>query len=66
MTETLNIALAQLNPVVGDIAGNAAKIRTAREQAAEAGADLVVYSELVLVIRRKISCSSPPFRTRPC
>ena len=48
MTETLKIALAQLNPIVGDITGNAAKIRAARDEAAEAGADLVVYSELVL------------------
>jgi NAD+ synthase len=49
MTERLTIALAQLNPIVGDIAGNEEKVRAARSQAAKAGADLVVYAELVLV-----------------
>jgi len=48
MTETLKIALAQLNPTVGDIAGNLALIRAARAGAAEGGADLVVASELFL------------------
>ncbi len=48
MTDTLNIALAQLNPVVGDVAGNMAAIRAARTEAAGLGADLVVFSELVL------------------
>src|SRR4051794_34875096 len=47
MPETLRIALAQLNPVVGDIAGNLEKIRAAR--AAAADADLVVCSELAVV-----------------
>jgi len=48
MTDTLRIALAQTNPVVGDIQGNAAKILRARDAAARQGADLVVYTELVL------------------
>jgi NAD+ synthase len=48
MTDTLTIALAQLNPLLGDVAGNMRKIREARAEAAAAGADLVVYSELVL------------------
>ena len=43
---TLKIALAQLNPVVGDIAGNVAKMCGARETAAKLGADLVVFPEL--------------------
>jgi NAD+ synthase len=42
------ITLAQLNPTVGDIAGNAAKARDARAQARAAGADLVVLPELFL------------------
>src|SRR5690606_10300910 len=42
------IALAQTNPVVGDIDGNAAKILRARAAAARQGADLVVFTELVL------------------
>ena len=53
MTDTLKIALAQLNPTVGDIVGNAALLRSARADAAAAGADLVVTSELVV-------CGYPP------
>ena len=45
---SLKIALAQLNPVVGDLAGNAAKLRTARSEAATQGADLVIYPELFI------------------
>ncbi|HEV3217892.1 MAG TPA: NAD+ synthase [Vicinamibacterales bacterium] len=45
----LTIALAQLNPTVGDINGNLAKIRKARERAAAAHADLLVLSELAIV-----------------
>jgi NAD+ synthase len=48
ITDTLKIALAQLNPVVGDLTGNAAKLRKARAEAAALGADLVVYSELFI------------------
>jgi len=48
MTEQLKISLAQLNPVVGDISGNAQKIRDTRKQAALGGADLVVFSELFI------------------
>jgi NAD+ synthase len=46
ITDTLKVALAQLNPVVGDLAGNAAKLRKARAEAAIKGADLVVFPEL--------------------
>jgi len=46
---SLTIALAQANPTVGDVAGNAALVRRLRDEAAAAGADLVVFSELVLV-----------------
>jgi NAD+ synthase len=45
----LRIALAQLNPTVGDIAGNAALARKARAEAARLGADLVALPELFLV-----------------
>jgi len=48
MTDTLAIALAQINPIVGDVAGNLAKVRAARAEAGRLGADLVVFSELVL------------------
>src|SRR5215470_8637691 len=46
---TLRIAFSQLNPTVGDVAGNTALVRRARDEAAAQGADLVVFSELVLV-----------------
>src|ERR1700743_2749191 len=49
MTEPANqfkITLAQLNPTVGDVAGNAAKARAARGKAAADGADLMVLSRL--------------------
>ncbi len=42
------VTLAQLNPVVGDIPGNAAKARAARAQARADGADVVVFSELFI------------------
>jgi NAD+ synthase len=48
MTDRLAIAIAQLNPVVGDMTGNAAKLRAARAEAERLGADLVVASELFL------------------
>jgi NAD+ synthase len=48
-TVPLAIALAQLNPTVGDVSGNLAKIRKARAQAAAARADLLVLSELAVV-----------------
>ncbi len=46
--KTLKIALAQLNPTVGDVAGNIEKLRAARSSAATLGADLVVVSELFI------------------
>src|SRR2546423_1344626 len=46
--DSLKIALAQLNPTVGDIAGNADKVRGARDQAAAMGADLVAFPELFI------------------
>ena len=46
MTDSISIALAQLNPTVGDVAGNIAALRRARAEAAAQGADLVVTSEL--------------------
>jgi NAD+ synthase len=45
----LRLALAQLNPTVGDIDGNARLIREARVRAAADEADLVVFPELMLV-----------------
>jgi NAD+ synthase len=46
--DRLTIALAQLNPTVGDIAGNADKARRARAEGASAGADLIMFTELFI------------------
>ena len=43
---TLTIAFGQINPTVGDIAANTTRIRRMRDEAAAAGADLIVYPEL--------------------
>ena len=45
MSESLRIALAQIDPTVGDVDRNADLVREAR---ARTGADLAVFSELVL------------------
>jgi NAD+ synthase len=44
----LAIALAQLNPTVGDVAGNADKVRRARATAAGQGADLIIFPEMFI------------------
>ena len=44
----LKIALAQLNPIVGDLRGNAQLLQEACKRAADHGADLLVASELVI------------------
>ncbi|NOD64201.1 MULTISPECIES: NAD+ synthase [unclassified Ruegeria] len=46
MADRFRITLAQLNPTVGDIEGNAAKAVTAWEQGKAAGADLVAFPEM--------------------
>jgi NAD+ synthase len=53
MTDSLEIFLAQRNPTVGDITGNVALIRESCAAAAAAGADLVVFPELIV-------CGYPP------
>ena len=47
-SEQFAITLAQLNPTVGDVEGNAAKARAARAQAHADGADLVLLPELFI------------------
>ena len=42
------IALAQLNLLVGDVRGNAQRVRDTARRAKQAGADLVVFPELTL------------------
>ncbi|MCA9090378.1 MAG: NAD+ synthase [Planctomycetaceae bacterium] len=44
----MRVALAQLNPVVGDFSGNARLIAHAADQARAAGASLLVVSELAI------------------
>src|ERR1700675_2119000 len=51
--DRLALTIAQLDPVVGDIAGNADRARRARAKAAADGADLIVFSELFI-------CGYPP------
>ncbi len=48
MADRFRITLAQLNPTVGDIEGNAAKALAVCEQAREAGADLVAFPEMFI------------------
>ncbi len=48
ITDTFKLSLAQLNPVVGDIDGNLRMARAARAEAAAAGADVIVFTELYL------------------
>ncbi|MEU1886040.1 NAD+ synthase [Micromonospora sp. WMMD987] len=45
---TLRLALCQVNPTVGDTAGNAELIRAWTRRAADAGAQLVAFPEMVL------------------
>ena len=49
----MKIALAQINPTVGDFTGNLAKIVAASQRTAGSGARLTVFSELVI-------CGYPP------
>jgi NAD+ synthase (glutamine-hydrolysing) len=46
--ESLRLALAQLDPTVGDLSGNERRIRDALESARRAGAQLVLFPELVI------------------
>ena len=48
LSHTFNIAIAQLNPTVGDVAGNLAKVRGARADAARQGAQLLMMTELFI------------------
>jgi NAD+ synthase (glutamine-hydrolysing) len=44
----MRIALAQVDPTVGDLAGNAAQVRGQTRKAAESGAHLVAFPEMML------------------
>lgn len=45
----MRVALAQINPVIGDVAGNAARVRECIAVAEGHGVELVVFSEVCLV-----------------
>src|SRR2546428_12189127 len=53
MTSTVKIAIAQINCVVGDLAGNTDKILRYCDRARTAGASLILTPELAL-------CGPPP------
>ena len=44
----MKIALAQINPTVGDVSGSAEKIGRCMVRAEQHGAELIVFSELAL------------------
>ena len=44
----MRVAIAQVNPSVGDLRGNRGLVEEAAERAASAGADLVALPEMVL------------------
>ncbi len=48
MTKTFRLTLAQLNPTLGDLAGNAAKALAAWQAGRAAGADMVALPEMFL------------------
>jgi NAD+ synthase len=48
MADKFRLTLAQLNPTVGDIAGNAAKAKAAWAQGRDAGADMVALTEMFI------------------
>ena len=48
MAGTFNVTLAQLNPTVGDLSGNAQKAKTAWKAGKAAGSDLVALSEMFI------------------
>src|SRR5688572_10132659 len=45
---TLRIALAQVNPTVGDLSGNARLVHDTARTAVEAGGQLIVFPEMML------------------
>ena len=49
----MKIALAQLNPIIGDLKGNLKLVREAAEEAVKQGADLLVTPEMIV-------CGYPP------
>jgi NAD+ synthase len=66
MSDTLRIALAQLNQTVGDPPGNLKKITAAYQTAARAGADLVLTPELSISYYQPEDLVLRPAYTEAC
>ncbi|WP_422050277.1 NAD+ synthase [Shimia sp.] len=49
MADTFRLTLAQANPVMGDLSGNADKVRAVWQEAKAAGADMVAFPEMFIV-----------------
>ena len=64
--DALRLLLAQINPVAGDISGNAARARDALAEAEAAGAHLAVLPEMVLSGYQVLDLSVRPAFLRDC
>ncbi|MDT8344209.1 MAG: NAD+ synthase [Thermohalobaculum sp.] len=64
--DLIRITLAQMNPVAGDIAGNAALARRAWAAGRAAGADLVMLPEMFLSGYQVLDLSARPAFLRDC
>ena len=61
----MKIAVAQLNPMLGDLVGNVERILQYAEQAKAAGASLLVTPELLATLDGDVICASFCKRIRP-
>ena len=66
MTKTLKIASAQLNPTVGDLAGNLVSAREAYERAKIGGADIFVLPETYVIGYPAEDLQLKPSAVRAC
>ncbi len=48
VNQPVKLALAQLNPIVGDLEGNAGLVKQATQEAAKRGADLLITPEMII------------------
>lgn len=49
MPDRFRLTMAQANPTMGDLAGNAAKVRAVWQQAKDAGSNMVAFPEMFIV-----------------
>ena len=66
MANRFRLTLAQLNPCVGDVAGNAAKARAAWQAGKEAGADMVALPEMFIAGYQTQDLVMKPAFTQAC